>query len=644
MSLFKNTTSSNKKAPTKSNKFIITPRDMDFLRKTLPHGLPKSSLYYKCGGAYTTVLIAYQYPSYADDLLFATLFNSIDAVVTLDLDKSNRHDQIRDVSRSIKELYSRSVINTDEVDNLNDRYELEDLTQLHRDLQKNNEQIITGTMRFYISADSEKELREKTEDIKKDLEAYGIATTVPENEMLYEYMALQDSANTVAQSFPIYQTLCRQYPFWHQSHKDPHGLFFGITGTGGQVILDNFLVSESRKSFDMLFLGKKGSGKSATLQDMIQYMVALGHKVMALDIEGTWNEYTAQLGGTFVRPGSKAAHFNPLQLRMMFSQKYDDTAYYEEESIDDLTNNFISEMSRVVTFFYQYIPSLSDIEADELRTLLDTTYSRFHIGAKTDLKRLKATDFPTFSNLLQTLREVLYANPKEEKKQYHPSLSANRIAILEKLESYIKSLAEGTYSFLFNGHSTIDVTAENLIVFDLSSISSTDPRVYNTYMYNVMGLMWSEIYRNRERNHAITDENDRRYCIAVLDEAHAMLNPQNPHVLSFTELLLRRARKYDAAMWFASQGPRDYAPSGNMDSLDKIRTIFSLVQYKCLLQQDESDFEILQQLFPAFTDSELLATSAFIKGEMLLSIGSGQKIRCRRYIPEEDFLYFGGGR
>ncbi len=626
-----------KKAPTR---YFVSEQDMDFLRATLPHGLTKSPLYYKCGGKYTTVLLVYKYPPYMDDLLFASLFNSIDATISLDITKKTRREQVQDVAQSLEELYSRQIVNTKVSENLDDRYEMEDMTQLHRDLQKGNEQIATGTLRLYISADSEKELREKVDAIKKELEIYSILTTVPENEMLQEYAALQDTADTVRQAFPIYQTLSRQYPFWHQSHKDPHGLLFGITTTGGQVVLDPFLVSNDRKSFDMLFTGKKGAGKSAALKSMIQDMVALGHKVMAIDVEGEMQQLAEKLGGVVLRPSSHQARINPLQLRQMFSRKYDDDLMIGNE--EDRSNNYVAEMSRIMGFFYQYIPSLSDIEADELKTILDRTYDRFGINDTTDLTQRRQVDFPILSDVLSTLRSVLYINC--ETKQYQPNLSSARITLLEKLEAYLKPLAEGSYASLFNGATTVDFQEEYLVIFDIASVGEMDDRVYNAYMFNILGLMWGEIYRNRELNAHLKNEENRHYCISVIDEAHKILNVHNPQGLEFMEKLVRRSRKYDAAIWFASQSPRDFAPSSDVAEMDRIKNIFTLVQYKCLLQQDESDTGLLQKLFPVFTDSELISTTVYGKGEMLLSIGNGQKIRCKRYIPPEDFEYFGGGR
>lgn len=623
----------------------ITADDLDFLRNVLPHGLTKSSLYYQTGGRVHTSLLVFQFPAYLDDLVFAKLFSKLDAVVMLDVSKKERIEQFDEISRSLDELQARGSLNQKAGETLNDQYELQDMVQLHGDLQRGDEHIVTMTLRFFVSAENEAELSRKVKEIQTELNLYNIQTCIPENEMLSEYNALQASADSVAQSVPVYQTFARQYPFYYQSHKDPHGIFFGLTSTGGLVVLDSFLSNSERKSFDMLFTGNKGAGKSATLKSMMQDMVALGHMVMALDVEGELSELAAKLGGVVITPSNPNARMNPLQLRTMFSKRFDtDKEITDEEADESRRANFVAELSRVQSFFYQYVPSLSDTEADEFMGLLEKTYERFGIDGNSRLELLKPADFPIFSDVLSVLRGILYRDYKADSAAYRNGLTETRIRTLERLESALKPLAEGAYSILFNGHSTLNIDQESFVVFDISAIGEMGDRVYNAYLYNVLGLMWSEIYKNRLRNARITNEDDRRYCVAVIDESHKILNARNTQGLEFIEKLVRRARKYDAALWFASQSPRDFAPEGVGGDLEKVKNIFGMVQYKCLLQQDESNADLLTRLFPQFTETEIQSTANFEKGDMILSLGGGRKIRCKRYIPPEDFAYFGGGR
>ena len=86
-------------------------------------------------------------------------------------------------------------------------------------------------------------------------------------------------------------------------------------------------------------------------------------------------------------------------------------------------------------------------------------------------------------------------------------------------------------------------------------------------------------------------------------------------------------------------------PKGSKINIDKILSIFSLVQYRVVLKQTYDSIETLHEAFPQFTMSELNATTNFKPGDMLISFGGTRhKFRCHRTIFEEDLLYIGNSR
>lgn len=227
---------------------------------------------------------------------------------------------------------------------------------------------------------------------------------------------------------------------------------------------------------------------------------------------------------------------------------------------------------------------------------------------------------------MATLRSKLYSRyVSEDNNEFSEKISERRKERLEQLEVYLKDLSEGIYSGMFNGYSNIDIANEQFVIFDVKDIAEMGDRVYNAQLFNILSLMWNEICNNRVQNSKITKEIDRHYVAALIDEAHRFINAKNTLALDFIEKLVRRARKYDAGLWFASQSILDFMPNNTqVENADKIVTIFSLVQYKM---------------------SELQQTALFAPGETLLSLGGGkQKIRFLRFIPKADLQVFGGGR
>lgn len=593
-------------------KGALTGEDLTFLKKILPCGLTAHSLYYKAGSRLVTVLIAYAFPAYIGDLLFADLFNKQDITVTFDVTHKPKDETVADVEKSINELSNRGVVNRNTSEDMNDSYEAQDLQKLHEELQRTSESIAYTSLRFIVSADTEKELSEKVDKLQKELKVYGISTMIPENEMLSEYRGLQNSADTVRQPMPVKGTLERQFPFYYQSHSDPNGTYWGETPTGGLALINPFLIDGDRKSFDIVITGKKGSGKSASINSMTQEQLGLGNKIMAFDVEGSLGKFAAKLGGKVVTPNDEEGRVNVLELRNMFSAKFEDDPDKPKDEKSIIAANYTEEISRVMCFFYQMIPDMDDTMANLLNDILRTTYRKKGITEQTPLGSMTALDFPVMSDLLATIRDELYVSDENNKRIFRASLSELKKNILERLEIAAKPLAEGSYAAIFNGVSTVDVSKEDFIVFDVSLLAEMESKVFNASLLNIMSLMWGEVYNNRVLNEGRADE-DYRYCICEWDEAHRFINTNNPKGLEFMDKLVRRDRKYSAGLWFASQSPRDFAPSGASEQLDKIKNIFSLVQYKVLMQQDSSDYDVIENLFPDFTRSEIESTSYFSK-------------------------------
>lgn len=620
-----------------------TDQDLFFLRRILPTSISPGGLHLKSGNCYMTTIIVNRFPSRIQPLIFAELFNKPGITVTMDLKIAQKSQAVEDLEKSINELDTRIYVNRHSSENRNDAYELRDLLDLHARLQLTSEDFAYMTLRFVVYALSPDELEDKVQKLNDELKTKGMYGFIPEYEQLAEFRGLQSTANTVKQPIPVLETLKEQFPFYFQSFADPRGILWGITGTDGLVLLDTFRITGQRKSFDMVIVGQKGAGKSALLKYLTQIQLALGRKVLTYDLDGEMADFTEKNHGKTVRPTDESGYVNMLELHPMFSAKFEEARKAADEK-SVIRANFTSELSRIVNNFRQLFPKMDEVQVNELRDLLTKLYRSFGITQATPLEHFSPTEFPIMRNLYDIICDTLYMRDENRKLHYKASVGDSRKQALELLAGAVKPLQrDGMYAPLFDHHSTINVSKENLVVFDMSLLSEMEDNIYNAMLFLVVSLMWSEVYKNRTENDHLP-EDKRRYCVVEFDEAHRVMNTQNIWGLNFIEKMVRRDRKYYAGIWFSSQQPRDFAPSGDSENLDKIKNIFGLVQYKILMQQDESNFDILKQLFPQFTESELESTAMFDKGEQLVSMGAGAKIHCKTVIPNEYLAYFGGGK
>lgn len=617
-----------KKKKTTEKEERISETDLMFLKLALPRDIVRESSHLKINECYRTYVVAYSYPSHIEDLMIARLQDLDGVIITLDLTPTPRNVALQNISSSMQELRAREINDQKDAEALQDSYDYSDLQELHGVISRANEHIVSHTLRFLVTGQTENELKENVKNVRDTLKIYGIESYVPDNELLMEYKTSTLPADTVKKPLPLYSTLSRQFPFRYESHYDPNGTYFGPTASGGQVFLDPTLndQSQQRLSYDLVLCGVKGSGKSATMKSMLQDIICCGHRAIVLDEEGEFTDMVKKLGGALVSPFDKSGRINILDFpRSQLTDPDDPSAL----------SAYAAGISRVETFFKQLVPDMTILESDALKSVLHRLYHRFGITETSNPSAIPAEDMPSISDALEEIQQTLD----------QPELTDSRRETYENLESYVRSVSvqEG-FGALFDCKSSIDISSAPFVVIDLSLLSQMEPRVYNAMLYAALSLSWQAVYENREYNRSLSEEDQRRHLVIAITEAHRYLNTKNPAGLEFIEKLVRRARKYDAGLWFDSQRARDFMPASNSESAEKIKTIFELVQYKAVLKLDSASVPVMQELFPQFTESELLSATSFRPGQMLLSLGNGVKLRVRKHIPEDDLKYFGGGR
>ncbi|MBS6202226.1 MAG: hypothetical protein KH702_10595 [Ruminococcus bicirculans] len=247
---------------------------------------------------------------------------------------------------------------------------------------------------------------------------------------------------------------------------------------------------------------------------------------------------------------------------------------------------------------------------------------------------LDPKQFPSFTDVNNKLHEKLCNRTGMPERKYEA---------YSNIQVYIKQLCgKGAYAGMFDGATNVDVKSNNLIIFDVKSISEMAENVYNAQLFNILTIMWSTICKNIGYNQNLINPWDKRNVVCLIDEAHRFISVKYPQVTEFIEKLVRRTRKYFAGLWFATQSILDFIPDGNITAAGSIKVIFSLVQYRLVLKQSPESIEILHQAFPQFSYAELKESTAFEPGQMLLSLGAGRdKLHCRRIVGARQLLYMG---
>ncbi|UVO25091.1 helicase HerA-like domain-containing protein [Mycoplasma capricolum] len=92
-----------------------------------------------------------------------------------------------------------------------------------------------------------------------------------------------------------------------------------------------------------------------------------------------------------------------------------------------------------------------------------------------------------------------------------------------------------------------------------------------------------------ELNSKHSDKN----TILVIDEAHLLIDAQNPIALEFIKRTTKRVRKKRGGIWLITQNINDFS---DPRILTQSRAILSNMQYKLFLQMDSEEIEKLAEL------------------------------------------------
>src|ERR1035437_10098250 len=483
MIIQKNGKKENNKTDKKIDKVeTLTPDDLMFLKLVLPRGIIRESWMLRAGEVCRTFLVAYSYPAYLEDLTYSRLNASKGSgvVITLDIKPKTPSEAKNEIRRSMDELRARSVLKRSDGDNIDDANAYDDVASLHVALSRANERIVSQTLRFLVCAPTPKALKAKVEAVRKQLQDYGIETFVPENEMIQEHRCLVSPADTVQNSVPLRGTMSRQFPFRAESLMDPTGLYLGYTNTGGQVYLDTTIQTSERRSFDIMLWGVKGSGKTATMKELIQHMVCCGNRIFCLTIEPEFDLLVKAIGGRTIDPYSEDAKINIFELPSHVDTSTEDNVV-DRKSVKSNLIAYTTQTAPIMEFFQFFQPEMTGVIAEELRLCIHATYKRFGISEVTDRTGLRHEDYPRLRDLRDTIQSILYI-PNTDNTRQKLELSENRRGIYETLETYVKAVCYDSSSVgLFDCYQSCDIEKERFVVFDLERIKSQGDRLYSAY-------------------------------------------------------------------------------------------------------------------------------------------------------------------
>lgn len=499
------------------------------------------------------------------------------------------------------------------------RQDYDSLNEFIQMITSNQSKIFDFQMHIIISANTKEELEQRKLQIKNYLSAMelrAIPLRFEQRKVLQSIIPIYPKQQIEEQiGTPITSpTIAAMYPFIFDSLKDP-GLscLLGTDFSGGVVLFNQFFYQVSkeanRNNANMIILGTSGSGKSTAAKLLLRTYVRNGYKTVVIDPEGELEEMAQKMQGDFIDlgKGGQFGMINPLEVILEAD---------EDEIKDGLGYTVLTKTLQFLKAFMKYYdPTITEDVLTMFSEIAQLTYQRFGISFETDFSRLLPNQYPTFSDLYETLVRRLEA--------YGDQVTHER-EILEKLELKVRPLVK-ELKFYFDGHTTIRPQT-GFIVFNIRDLMNADESIRNALFFNILKYAWSHCL-DRSIN-----------TVLMVDEAHILLSGNNTIGADFLAQIQRRARKYNSGTLFITQQPSDFA---NQAVITQGKAIFDNAAYYLIMNLKKQAVEDLSMLID-LNEQEKDSIKKYSQGEALFVCGS-RRMRIDVLVTESELDSFGSG-
>lgn len=391
-------------------------------------------------------------------------------------------------------------------------------------------------------------------------------------------------------------------------YRDDNGNYFARTMDGGIMSLDLLYRGGDRTNSNIVATGAMGRGKSTALKHLLETQYMNGVKCIVIDPEREFRDLCESLGGAWLDAGGGGAKINPLQIRPVPEDETDEgNPLYRSND-----NAMALHIHTLEVLFRLNIPSLTDLQVALVKRALEKVYANAGITWSTDVGSMSATQFPIMSDLYNTMIEMVDAN-----------------SAYGEVSTLFYDMARGADSFLWNGHTNVDMS-NDFIVLDTNRLSDSSDNLKKAQYFNLLTMSWQ-----------IMSEDRTRPVFLLSDETYLIMDTNIPEPAMYLRNMAKRGRKYEAMLGTVFQSVVDV-----MDPRIKSygQALLDNSTYKLLFGTDGKNLKETAEIF-MLTEPEQNILLSGKRGRALCLIG-GQHVHVDFDIPKYklDIMGRGGGR
>jgi len=632
------------------NKRVLEEKlDIDLLQRIQPQGNWKSGeTFVQTGDGFSTCLHVYKLQP-EPQMLWLLPFTKIkNKILTIDVATQEDDHLKSDIRDSIRKLGGAIRTERDITERSLKEEEYHRLIELSKDISKKREILKYISIRLFLFADSLEALEKRVIDTRKELEKqeFGLTNFTLEQEFEWESMFLDYYAQQLLPNkrsgLDIAGTeFGASYPANEVSLMDKRGKYYGLSNTGGQMMIDFFELGEERTFYNILITGLMGYGKTTLMKKIMDSCIALGYFVRGFDKSGEFTDLILKRGGTIIRLDGQDGRLNIFEI---FPLAMNDLTLEVNERA-----SMTIHLAKLGTWYSILKPQAPIEELDIFDTLVTDLYTQKGFlnedGIVGQVTGLAPERYPILQDLIEIVVEEMRTTEFDEQRK----LCFN---IHTTLNNLIKKTRD-----MFNGPTTIpDLSNQQTLFFNIDGLSNFDPRYVNAQLFNAFNLFSATLFNNGRVQGNLYKQNKIKFEEIIrgmffMAEAHNLLNPSNPRMVSYFNTYAREARKRYAGLCLDTQSARSLqdktsAVASGQNTADETKDIYDFMQYRFFFRPGEGEeLELSESNGGVLTDVQAEKISHFGQGQALLRMGKNQAYEMFVYASEEELaLYNGGGR
>ena len=591
---------------------------MKFKSQIAPKGLQFNPSDFFISDKYATLLTVVSYPKFISPGYLSTLTTMAGIKVVIKHIPVPFSTISKMLNKQIAELKANYQNERDRTIQERIRIDYESLEYFVSMLASSQSRIFDFQMHIMITANTKEELEMKKTNVKNYLDAMelrAVSLRFEQEKVLKSILPIfpkQDIEDRIGTPIPSV-TMSAMYPFIFDSIKDP-GLstLLGVDFSGGVILFNQFLYKikkeNNRNNANMILLGTSGSGKSTAAKLLLRGHIRNGCQIVAIDPEDEIGEMARTYGGDTIDLGKGGEYgmINPLQIVIDAD---------EDEIKQGLGYTVLTRTLQFLKAFMKYYdPSIEEDVLTLFTEVVQATYKRFGIDFDKDFYNYGPNDYPTFSDVYETIKAILMSMPEHTHER----------DIMERLELKIRPFTN-ELKYYFNGHTTIQHDSD-FIVFNIKELMNTESNIKNALFFNILKYAWG-LCLNKDVD-----------TVFMIDEAHVLLGDHNALGADFLAQVQRRARKYNTGSIIITQQPSDFAAP---EVLMQGKAIFDNASYYLVMGLKKQAVEDLSKLID-LNDNEAESIKQYSQGEALFVCGN-RRMRISVIVTPEELSSFGSG-